>query len=127
MGTDRRDGPRLDVNPFFLTGDPAPLAIGEGPYQGAVVVVRTDVPYGVAAALGQAVAAYAEAPAGSAEEAAALRQAWTVFTSEVLTGWNLHDKLGAVPATYAAIARVSPRFIVLILGLWADLMTGEAA
>lgn len=114
-------------DPFFLTGDPAPLVIGEGPYRGAVVTVLTDVPYGVPAALGRAVAEYAEASAGSEEEVRALRLAWTVFTSEVLTGWNLHDKLGAVPATYAAIARVSPRFIVHVLGLWADLMTGEAA
>ena len=112
---------------FVLTGDPAPLVIGEGPYQGAEITVLTDLPLGVAADLGAAVTACAEAPAGSREEAKALRDAWTIFTSEILAGWNIHDRRGEIPPTYAAIARVSPRFILLVLGLWADLMTGEAA
>lgn len=117
---------RSQTDPFVITGDPAPLVISEGPYRGAEIIVLTDVPLGVATDLGAAVADCAEAPAGSKEEANALLSAWTIFTSDVLVGWNLYDRRGAIPPTYAAIARVSPRFILTVLGLWADLMTAEA-
>jgi hypothetical protein len=108
-------------DPFLLTGDPATLALGE-PYSGAEVAVLTDVPLGVAAAVGRLVAEFSAAEAGSLDEGKALHAAWTVFADAVLVGWNLHDRRGVIPADASAFARVSPRFIVAVLGSWADLM-----
>mgnify|MGYP001608948405 CR=1 FL=1 len=109
---------------FVLSGDPATLAL-EGPYAGAELDVLTDVPLGISAGIGLWMTRYAEAEAGSAEEATALQSAWTLFAGGVLVGWNLHDRRGVVPADASAFSRISPRFIVQVLGLWADLMTPE--
>lgn len=96
------------------------------PYAGAEVDVLTDVPLGVSLGIGRQMVQYGEAEAGSAEEAVALEAAWTLFSEDVLTGWNLYDRRGLVPADASAFGRISPRFILYLLGLWADLMTPNA-
>ncbi len=110
--------------PFFLTGEPTSLIL-EGPYAGAELDVLTDVPLGISAGIGLWMTRYAEAEAGSAEEATALQSAWMLFAGGVLVAWNLHDRRGVVSADASAFSRISPRFIVHVLGLWADLMTPE--
>ena len=108
---------------FVLTGDPVQLVIREGPYAGAEAEVLTDLPLGVTVGIGRAMT---RAEAGSAEESVALQTAWTIFASDVLTGWNLYDRQGVIPPDPSAYGRVSPRFIVQLLTLWADLLTPEA-
>lgn len=109
-------------DPFVLTGRPRTLSMDD-PYAGAEVDVLTDVPLGVSVGIGRSMVAYAAADAGSDEEATALRVAWTLFGEDVLTGWNLFDRRGVVPADASAFGRVSPRFVVALLGQWVDLMT----
>ena len=109
--------------PFVLTGDPANIVINDGPYTGAEVELLTDLPLGVTVGIVRAMTAFGQAEAGSAEETVALQTAWTLFASDVLVRWNLHDRHGVVPPDASAFGRVSPRFVTHLLGLWADLMT----
>lgn len=107
---------------YLLTGDPQTVELGD-PYAGAEITVLTDVPVGVTASIARAMVAFAAAEPGP-DESTTLRAAWTTFADEVLVGWNLHDRRGAIPADATAYARLSVRFLTTLLGRWADLMTG---
>ncbi len=120
------DGLGLIVAPFVLSGDPVPLAIDEGPYAGAQMTVLTDVPLDVGVGIGALMTRFADAEAGSPEEATALSAAWTLFAGGVLVEWNLLDRYGAVPIDASAFRRLPPRLIVQVLGRWADLMVPKA-
>ena len=93
------------------------------PYAGVEVGVLTDVPLVTLVGIGRSMVRYGEAAAGSDDEIHALRVAWALFADDVLTGWNLYDRRGAVPPDASAFGRLSPRLMVALLGQWADMMT----
>ena len=111
------------MEPFVMTGQPVTLLIDEGPYSGVQAEVRTDLPYGTYRAVLSAIVEFQQTPNGSPEEEAALWKGWDLFASKVLIGWNIEDADGPIPPA-SAPERLSVSFIVQVIALWSEVMSG---
>ena len=95
---------------FRFTDETATIVFDDGPYEGAEVKARLNVPLGMFIKLQEY------------QETGEYAEALLLFGDNVLISWNLEDAEGRLPIGRKGMKRVPPRFARVLLEKW-----GEAA